>query len=90
MKAPNRLKTLSISLCLVILALGFAALGFVSFINKQSDCTGNIFSAEHTYSLIGSTFSVLVGATFLIAAITFKGFGTFGAPKALNLSARGF
>ena len=89
MKAPNRLQRLSISLCLVILALGFASLGFVSLINKQSDCTG-ILSAEHTYSLIGSTFSLLVSATFLVAAIAFKGFGTFGTPKALNLSARGF
>jgi hypothetical protein len=89
MKAPNRLQRLSISLCLVILALGFASLGFVSLINKQSDCTG-ILSAEHTYSLIGSTFSLLVSATFLVAAIACKGFGTFGTPKELNLSARGF
>ena len=89
MKAPNRLQRLSISLCLVILALGFASLGFVSLINKQSDCTG-ILSAEHAYSLIGSTFSLLVSATFLVAAIAFKGFGTFATPKARNLSARGF
>jgi hypothetical protein len=89
MKAPNRLQTLSINLCLLILAKGFASLGFVSLINKQSDCTG-ILSAEHTYSLIGSTFSLLVGGTFLVAAIAFKGFGTFGTSKALNLSAREF
>jgi len=73
MKTPNRLQKLSTSLCLVILALGFSALGFVSFISKQPACTGSIFSAEHTYSLIGSTFSVLVGATFLVAAITCRG-----------------
>jgi hypothetical protein len=89
MKAPNRIQTLSTNLCLLILALGFATLGLVSLINKQSDCT-SIISAEHTYSLVGSTFSLLVGATFLVAAITFKGFGTFGNSKALNLSARGF
>jgi hypothetical protein len=83
MKTPNRLKKLLINLCLVILALGFAALGFVSFINNPSDCAGSIFSAEHTYSLIGSAFSVLVGTTFLVAAV--KGLGTFGTPaKELN------
>ena len=76
MKTSTRLRALSINLSLVILALGFATLGFVSFINNQSDHTGSIFSAEHTYSLIGGIFSVLVGATFFIAAVTFKGFVT--------------
>lgn len=76
MKTPNRLRTLSISLSLVILALGFLALGFVSFINAQPDHTSRIFSVEHTYSLIGTTFSVLVGSTFLVAAMTFKGVRT--------------
>jgi hypothetical protein len=73
MKTQNRLRRLSISLSLVILALGFSALGFVSFINTQPGQTSSIFSVEHTYSLIGSTFSVLVGTTFLVAAITFRG-----------------
>jgi hypothetical protein len=76
MKTSTRLQRLSINLSLVILALGFSALGFVSFMNNQSGHTGSIFSAEHTYSLIGSTFSILVGATFFIAAVTFKGFKT--------------
>ena len=73
MKTPNQLRTLSISVSLVILALGFSALGFLSFINTQPGYTSGIFSVEHAYSLIGSTFSVLVGATFLVAAITFRG-----------------
>jgi hypothetical protein len=73
MKTQSRLRKLSISLSLVILALGFSALGFVSFISTQPGQTSSIFSVEHTYSLIGSTFSVLVGTTFLVAAITFKG-----------------
>jgi len=76
MKTPNRLRTLSISLSLVILALGFSALGFVSFIKTEPGYTSSIFSVEHTYSLIGSTFSLLVGATFLVAAITFRGVRT--------------
>jgi hypothetical protein len=73
MKAPNRLHTFSINLSLVILALGFSALGFFSVINKQPGLSAGIFSVEHTYSLIGSVFSVLVGATFLVAAIAFRG-----------------
>ena len=73
MKTTNRLQTLSISLCLVILALGFATLGLASFASHQSNCSETLFSAENTYSLIGSTFSVLVGAAFLVAAITCRG-----------------
>ena len=73
MKTPSRLRTLSISLSLVILALGFLALGFISFIAKPPGYTSSIFSAENVYSFIGSTFSILVGATFLVAAITFRG-----------------
>jgi hypothetical protein len=71
MKMLNQLRTLSTSLSLIILALGFSALGFVSLINK-SGCTVSIFSAENAYSLIGSGFSILVGATFLVAAISYK------------------
>jgi hypothetical protein len=73
MKAPNRLRTLSINLSLVILALGFSALGFLSIMNAQPSLSTGVLSVEHAYSLIGSIFSVLVGATFLVAAISFRG-----------------
>ncbi|MBV8141366.1 MAG: hypothetical protein JO279_07445 [Verrucomicrobia bacterium] len=73
MKTPNQLR---ISLSLVILALGFSALGCFSIFNTQSPDGGSIFSVEHSYSLIGSIFSVLVGSTFLVAAITFRGIRT--------------
>ncbi len=89
MKTSTRLQTLSINLSLVILALGFSALGLVSFINNQSDHTGSIFSVEHTYSLIGGIFSVLVGATFFIAAaVTFKGFVTGSERFVAQIDAR--
>jgi hypothetical protein len=87
MKTPNQLRTLSISASLVILALGFSALGFVSFINTQPGCASSIFSVEHAYSLIGSTFSVLVGATFLVAAITFRGARTGSEMLAARIDA---
>jgi hypothetical protein len=88
MKAPNRLRKISISLSLVILALGFSALGFVSFIGQQPDYTGSIFSVEHVYSLIGSSFSVLVGATFLVAAITFKGVNPISERLSASIDAK--
>jgi hypothetical protein len=71
MKAPNHLRTLATSLSLIILALGFSGLGFISFLNNQPNHAGSIFSAENAYSLLGSSFSVLVGTTFLVAAIVF-------------------
>ena len=70
MKTPNQLRTLATSLSLVILALGFSALGFISFISKQLSYTSGIFSAENAYSFIGGSFSVLVGMIFLFAAIS--------------------
>jgi hypothetical protein len=71
MKTPNQLRTLATSLSLVILALGFFALGLISFINKQPNYTSGIFSAENAYSFLGGSFSILVGATFLFAALSF-------------------
>ena len=73
MKTPSQLRKISVSLSLVILALGFAALGFVPFINAQPGYSSGIFSVEHVYSLIGSALSVLVGATFLVVVTTFRG-----------------
>jgi hypothetical protein len=71
MKAQNYFHSLATSLSLIILALGFSSLGFISFLNNQPIHTGSIFSAENAYSLVGSSFSVLVGTTFLVAAIVF-------------------
>ena len=71
MKTPNQLRALATRLSLVILALGFSALGFISFISKQPGYTSGIFSAENAYSFIGGSFSILVGVIFLFAAISF-------------------
>jgi uncharacterized membrane protein YdcZ (DUF606 family) len=71
MKTPNQLRALATSLSLVMLALGFSALGFISFISKQPSYTSGILSAENAYSFIGGSFSILVGAVFLFAAISF-------------------
>jgi hypothetical protein len=71
MKMPNQVRTFATSLSLIILAFGFSALGFVSLINR-CDSTVSVFSAENAYSLIGSGFSILVGTTFLVAAVSFS------------------
>jgi len=60
MKTLNQLRTLSTSLSLVILALGFLAFGLAPLINKSAFTIG-VFTAENAYSLIGSGFSILVG-----------------------------
>jgi hypothetical protein len=80
MKTRTQLRTSSISLSLVILALGFWALGFAPFLHQQPE-SSSIFSVEQTYSLVGSTFSVLVGAVFLVGAFAFRGMRT--GPEAL-------
>jgi hypothetical protein len=73
MKTPNRLRTFSINLSLLILALGFSTIGFFPILSKLPNFSTSALSVEHTYSLIGSIFSVLVGATFLVVAVAFKG-----------------
>jgi uncharacterized membrane protein (DUF485 family) len=72
MNTANQRRVLATSLSLIILAVGFSALGLISFINKQALQNGELFSAEGTYSIVGSSFSVLVGATFLAAAIFYS------------------
>ena len=41
--------------------------------SKPQGFAGALFSAENANSFVGSTFSILVGMAFLVAAITFKG-----------------
>jgi hypothetical protein len=70
MKTLNQVRSFATSLSLIILALGFSALGLVRFMNPQPSATG-IVSAENAYSFVGSSFSILIGAAFLLAAICF-------------------
>jgi hypothetical protein len=60
-------------LVLVLLAAGFTSLGFLSFVKRQPESAINDFFSEATYSLIGGSISILVGGTFLAAAILFAG-----------------
>ena len=70
MNILQQMKTFSIGLGLLVLAIGFSSLGILSFLNKRPENATGFFS-EATYSIIGSSISILVGATFLAAAVLF-------------------
>jgi hypothetical protein len=71
MKMPKHLEKLSTGAGLLVLGIGFASLGILSFINGPAEgaATGLFFDA--TYSVVGSLISILVGATFFTIAVLF-------------------
>jgi hypothetical protein len=62
------LEKTSTSISMVILALGFGTLGLVSFRAKFQESVANGLPFENAFSMIGSAVSILIGATFLVAA----------------------
>jgi hypothetical protein len=73
MNIPGKFKRFSTGIGLLILAVGFSSLGFLSFINRHPEGAATGLFSEATYSIIGSSISILMGATFLIAAVLFAG-----------------
>jgi hypothetical protein len=73
MNSFERFKRFSTGAGLLVLAVGFSSLGFLSLINRHPEDAATGFFSEATYSIIGSSISILVGATFLVAAILFAG-----------------
>jgi hypothetical protein len=69
----RQLKQFFTGLVLVLLAAGFTSLGFLSFAKRQTGSTIHEFFSEGNYSMIGGSISILVGGTFLAAAILFAG-----------------
>jgi hypothetical protein len=69
----SKYKGLSTGLGLFILAVGFSSLGLLTFVNRPPKNGVAGFFSEDTYSIIGSSFSILVGAAFLVATILFAG-----------------
>jgi choline-glycine betaine transporter len=67
MKLAKDLNKILTSGSLIIQALGFAALGFLSFTHNYHAAEIANNSSDHVLSLIGSLSSVLVGAIFLVA-----------------------
>ena len=58
---------------LVLLAAGFTSLGLLPFVKRQPENAINDVFSEASYSIIGGSISILVGGTFLAAAILFAG-----------------
>lgn len=71
MKMPTQIAKLSTSAALLFLAIGFASLGFLSFLNRNPEDAANRLVLETTYSIAGSLISILVGAIFLAIAVLF-------------------
>jgi hypothetical protein len=67
MKLPKDLNKILTSGSLIILALGFAALGFLSFTFNYHAADIADISSDHVLPMIGSLSSILVGAIFLVA-----------------------
>jgi hypothetical protein len=73
MKISKPLEKWSTGLGLFVLAVGFISLGFLSFINSHPEDAATGLFSEATYAIVGSSIGVLVGGTFLAAAILFTG-----------------
>jgi len=73
MKIPAHLEKLVTGIGLLVLAAGFTSLGFLSFINMHPEDAGTGLFSEATFSVVGSSISLLIGATFLVAAVLFAG-----------------
>jgi hypothetical protein len=73
MKIPRHRHKLSTVAGLLVLAVGFTSLGFLSFISRHPEDAANGLFTEATYSIVGSLISILVGATFLAIAVLFTG-----------------
>ena len=73
MKISKPLEKWSTGLGLFVLAVGFISLGFLSFINSHPEDAATGLFSEATYAIVGSSIGVLVGGTFLVAAILFAG-----------------
>jgi hypothetical protein len=57
----------AVRLSMVILALGFAAIGLLSLIGKHQVCTATGLSFENAFPIIGGITSFMLGGLFLIA-----------------------
>jgi branched-subunit amino acid permease len=71
MNIPRRFEKLASGLALAILAVGFVCLGVMSLVMSHLESTANRTLSETTYSMVGGTTSILLGATFFAAAVLY-------------------
>jgi hypothetical protein len=67
-KTRNYLKSVSTSISLVILTLGFSLLGLLTLINSNREGVVHILSFENSSAVLGSSVSIILGVAFLVAA----------------------
>jgi hypothetical protein len=63
----NYLRRAAARISIVILALGFSALGVLSLMNKHQVCAAGGLTFEDASSIIGGSASFMLGGIFLIA-----------------------
>jgi hypothetical protein len=71
MNIPGPFQRFSTGVSLLVLAIGFSSLGFVSFVNGNPEDQPTELLSGASYSMLGSFVSIFVGATFLIATVLF-------------------
>jgi hypothetical protein len=71
MNVPRRFETLSTAITLAVLAFGFACLGTLSLVRIHLEYAANGTFSESIYAIVASVTSILLGATFLLAAVAY-------------------
>jgi branched-subunit amino acid permease len=71
MNTPRRFEKLASGIALAILAGGFVCLGVLSLVVSHLEGAADRTLSETTYSTVGSTTSILLGAIFFVAALVF-------------------
>ena len=69
--ATSMFQRFSTGVSLLVLAIGFSYLGFVSFVHSIPEDEAIELFSEASYAIVGSCVSLFVGVTFLIAAVLF-------------------
>jgi hypothetical protein len=71
MKIPRHLEKYSTGAGLLVLAIGFATLGLLSFINRRPEDAANGLFFGAAYIVVGSLISILLGSAFFAIAVLF-------------------
>jgi hypothetical protein len=71
MKTTRQIQALSTGFSLVVLALGFSLIGYLSFVYRPYDTGAMSSSLDNDFRVAGGGLSLVVGSTFLIAALIY-------------------
>ncbi len=76
MKPTTCIKNLATGISLLVLAVGFSLLGYLSFISTYNNSLAASRSLECGVSLAGSVASFGIGVVFLVAALLYRRYCT--------------